>query len=109
MRDFIQPASKDTSMQGKVAVSLILFLFPALIAPLFLLAFLTRLPGGIGAFFTNYSVAVLWGAYLLLLACAIFLYYFFKRRAAHQALAESAAHDAGAREPQVQMAESQQE
>ena len=96
-------------MQGKVAVSLILFLFPALIAPLFLLAFLTKLPGGIGAFFTIYSVAVLWCAYLLLLACAIFLYYFFKRRAARQALAESAAHDAKSQEPQALMSESQQE
>jgi membrane protease YdiL (CAAX protease family) len=96
-------------MQGKVAVSLILFLFPALIVPLFLLAFLTRLPGDLGAFFTNYSFAVLWGAYLLLLAGAIFLYFFFKRRAARQALAESAAPDAGAQEPQAQMAESQHE
>lgn len=96
-------------MQGKVAVSLILFLFPALIAPLFLLAFLTRMPGGIGAFFTNNSVAVLWGAYLLVLAAAFFLYFFFKRRAAQQVLADSAASDARTQEPQALMTESRQE
>ncbi len=81
-------------MQAKIVVTLTLFLFPALVAPLILLAFLTRVPGAIGLFFKDYSFAFLWGFYLLLLIGGVILYYYFKRRAARQALAESAAHDA---------------
>ncbi|HEY7350705.1 MAG TPA: hypothetical protein VH599_20515 [Ktedonobacterales bacterium] len=96
-------------MQGKVAISLILFLFPALITPLLLLSFLTRAPGGVGLFFKDYSFAFLWGCYLLLIAGGVFLYYYFKRRTARQAQADSAAHDASANEPRAVMSESQQD
>jgi hypothetical protein len=96
-------------MQGKVIFTLIVFLFPALIAPLFVLAFLTRLPGAFGSFFTDYSFAVLWGCYALLFAGGVFLYYFFKRRAARAALTDANAHDSADAEPRALLAESQQE
>ncbi len=80
-------------MQGKVIVSLVLFLFPALVAPLILLAFLTRVPGDLGHFFNDYAFAFLWGFYGLLLAGSVFLYYFFKRREARQTSADSATRD----------------
>jgi len=79
---------KDTSMQGKVAVSLILFLFPALVAPLIILAFLTRLPGAFGSFFSDYAFAFLWGFYLLLVIGGIVAFRYFKRRLAQQEIEE---------------------
>ena len=93
-------------MQGKIAVTLILFLFPALMVPLFLIAFLTRVPGDFGAFFSDYSFAFLWGAYALI-AVAMFLFFsYLKRQAARQALAEAAA---SADESHALVAESSQE
>lgn len=76
-------------MQSKVAVTLILFLFPALITPLFIILLLTRVPGDVGLFFSDYAFAFVWGIYLLILAGGIAAFYFFKRRAARQALADS--------------------
>jgi hypothetical protein len=96
-------------MQAKIAVTLILFLFPALMVPLFLIAYLTRVPGDVGTFFTDYSFAFLWGAYLLLIAGGAGLLYYLKRRSARQALAESAAGPTSADEERAVMAESQQE
>ncbi len=75
---------KDTSMQGKVAITLILFLFPALVAPLIVLAFLTRLPGAFGSFFSDFAFAFLWGFYLLVAVGGVFAYRYFKRRLAQQ-------------------------
>jgi hypothetical protein len=96
-------------MREKVTVTLIVFLFPALIAPLLVLAFLTRLPGGFGAFFTDYAFAFLWGFYLLLAVGSVVAYRYFKRRAEWQAsLAEAEVHDAADESP-ARMAESQQE
>jgi uncharacterized membrane-anchored protein len=96
-------------MQSKVAVTLILFLFPALVAPLILLAFLTRVPGGIGAFFTDYAFAFVWGLYALLIAGGGFLFYRLKRQAGRQAKAESAAPGAAVDEARTFIAKSQQE
>ncbi len=95
-------------MEGKVAVTLIVFLFPALIVPLFIIFFLTRIPGAWGAFFTDYSFAFLWGTYLLLVIGGVFLYRYFKRRTARQALADAAAQ-AAADESSALIAESPQE
>ena len=76
-------------MQAKVGVSLILFLFPALMVPLFVLLLLTRLPGPIGALFTDYSFLWLWGCYLLLAVGAFFAYRKLKRYAGqHETTAE---------------------
>jgi hypothetical protein len=76
-------------MQNKVTVTLILFLFPALITPLFIILLLTRIPGDVGLFFSDYAFAFVWGCYLLIVAGGIGIFYFFKRRAARQALADS--------------------
>ena len=76
-------------MQSKVTVTLILFLFPALIAPLFIILLLTRIPGDVGLFFSDYAFAFVWGIYLLLIAGGIGAFYFLKRRAARQPLADS--------------------
>ncbi len=76
-------------MQSKVAVTLILFLFPALITPLFIILLLTRVPGDVGLFFSDYAFAFVWGIYLLIIVGGIGLFYFFKRRATRQALADS--------------------
>ncbi len=78
-------------MQDKVAVTLIVFLFPALIVPLFVISYLTGLPKPIGPFFTDYSFIFLWGTYLLLAIAGVLLYRYFKRRTAQQALAGAAA------------------
>lgn len=90
-------------MRDKIAVTLILFLFPALVAPLLLIAFLTRLPGDVGTFFTDYSFAFIWGLYLLLIAGGAGFFYSRKRRAARQA------RSATADESGALVAESQQE
>ncbi len=94
-------------MQGKIAVTLILFLFPALMVPLFLIAFLTRMPGDVGTFFTDYSAAFLWGIYFLLIAGGAAFLYYLKRRghAERQAAADSAAPD----EERAMLAEAPQE
>ena len=96
-------------MQEKVAVTLIVFLFPAPIVPLFAVFFLTQLPGAFGTFFSDYSFAFLWGTYLLLAIGGIFLYRYFKRRTAQQALAASAAQTASADERSALIAETPQE
>jgi hypothetical protein len=96
-------------MEGKVASTLILFLFPALIVPLFVVFFLTRLPGAFGAFFTDYSFIFLWGIYLLLVIGGILLYRYFKRRTAQQALAETAAQAGTDDEVRAKIADMPQE
>ncbi|HEY7355049.1 MAG TPA: hypothetical protein VH590_01240, partial [Ktedonobacterales bacterium] len=91
-------------------VTLILFLFPALVVPLFLIAFLTRLPGDVGTFFTDYSAAFLWGIYFLLIAGgAAFLYYLKRRGHTARQAAESAAEPAAADEERAMLAEAPQE
>jgi positive regulator of sigma E activity len=95
-------------MEGKVASTLILFLFPALIVPLFVVFFLTRLPGALGAFFSDYSFIFLWGIYLLLAIGGFFLYRHFKRQATQQALAETATQ-ADVDEVRAEMADVPQE
>ena len=80
-------------MQSKVVVSLIVFLFPALIGPLFILLLLTRLPGPYGAFFLDYSIAWLWGCYLLLAAGAVFTYFKLKRYEARKQAADAPSGD----------------
>ncbi|GEM_PF-1755360 len=95
-------------MHPKVAVSLILFLFPALIAPLIILALLTKLPDPFGPLFLNYSFAWLWGCYLLLAAGAAFAYFKFKRHLALQEAAHQENGQAPADDTQQIIAESPQ-
>jgi hypothetical protein len=95
-------------MHPKVAVSLILFLFPALIAPLIILALLTKLPDPLGSLFLNYSFAWLWGCYLLLAAGAAFAYFKFKRHLALQETAQQGDDKAPADDTQQMIIESPQ-
>jgi hypothetical protein len=95
-------------MQSKVTVTLIVFLFPALIGPLLILALLTRLPGPVGVFFLDYSFAWLWGTYLLLAAGAAFAYIKYKRYQARQAAASPTADTASSDDAQPMVAESPQ-
>jgi ABC-type polysaccharide/polyol phosphate export permease len=94
-------------MRAKITAGLILFLFPALVAPLLVLAILTRLPEPLGPFFTDYSFAFLWGFYLLLLASGV-IFYLMQRAAQHRAAANPASASVSANEAD-RIAESQQE
>ena len=96
-------------MQGKYAVSFILFFFPALMVPLFLVLFLTRIPGDLGAFFNDYSFAFVWGLYALIAIAAVIFFSALKRRSAQQALADGAASETSADESPALVAESPQE
>ncbi len=77
-------------MQGKLAVSLILFLAPSLTVPVLLIFFLTTVPGQVGIFFKDYGTFFLWGCYLLLLVGWVFFYRKFRAAARQEQVAASA-------------------
>ncbi len=81
-------------MQGKMAISLILFLFPSLTVPVLAVFFLRGIPGAAGAFFSDYSAALIWGSYLILLIAWIIFYCILRAAARREATSTRTANSA---------------
>ena len=87
-------------MQGKMAVSLILFLFPSLTVPVLAVFFLRGIPGAAGAFVSDNSASIIWVCYLLLLAGWI-AFYFWLRASTRKAQVNAQAAESAHAEPQA--------